>query len=164
MNKNKNSYNDDNVRNEVKLLITIILTLLLSLAFLTQFEVESQKKNDGKIFIPAALDILFLTGILIIFFSYLKYYYSKSKLIIFINGILIPLIGLFLLFYIKFFLDALNSAIGDEGDLTINLINSLGKFESSIILTLGILTIFLLAIGYIIINIIQLKNKHKERV
>lgn len=130
----------------MKFLITIVLTLLLSLAFLTQFEVEAQKIKNVEIFIPASLDLLFLLGIFIIFFSFLKYKYPEKKFNIIADEIIILLVGLFVIFYGKFFIDALNSAIGDSGNILENLWNSRGKLNSSIILKLGVMTLLLIII------------------
>ena len=155
----------------MKLLITIFTYALLSLAFLSLFEVEQFSQRNDSIVIPTHLTLLFIIGIFGILFSYITYTLDNSKLRILYNLLAYIFAGFFSVVFFSFFMNALNSSIGlsDAGNKNIieNFPYLINFFIESKIISIGFSIVLVASMIFIILDIIKENNnlikKHLEK-
>ncbi len=139
------SIKSQETKNEMSLLITIFFSLLLSVAFVSQFEVEPFQGSG--LYIPWIFNILFIEGIIGILIAYITYN-SENLLLRDLSRLIL---GVFAFTLIAFFIDAFIHSV----DIDSNFIKNVLKSEKIFLILLG--TIITLVI--IIFTKLEIKRR-----
>ena len=140
------SIKSQETKNEMSLLITIFFSLLLSVAFVSQFEVEPFQGSG--LYIPWIFNILFIEGIIGILIAYITYN-SENLLLRDLSRLIL---GVFAFTLIAFFIDAFIHSV----DIDSNFIKNVLKSEKIFLILLGTI------ITLVIIIFIKLEIKRRK--
>lgn len=139
--------------NEMKLLITIVLNLLIALAFLATYEVKNNISSPNPFIIE-----LFLTGIIILSFAFISYTKPESKLF---RGLTYFFVVIAIILFLNLFLNRYHESISFKSDKnTENLYESFTKIRVHTFLNSEVFQVTLLL--FILIFIILIYQKLKE--